>query len=338
MDSLDLQVLNTACAWAEQGWRFALITVARTRGSAPRMPGAWLALRTDGVVVGSVSGGCVEDDLIDRIKHGRLTGDKPCILTYGTTAAEAQRFRLPCGGVLELVVEPMPDTVALETLRQRLMAGWISARQVDIATGAVSLRPALISERNHWNGGTLTTVHGPRWRLLLIGAGQLSRCLAEMALALDYQITVCDPRQEYSQAWDLPGVERLTLMPDDAVAAFEPDARSAVVALTHDPKLDDLALIAALKSPAFYVGALGSRANTARRQERLRQFDLSAEDLIRLHGPVGLYIGSRTPPEIAISILAELIAVRNGVAIPGQRPEPVTPAISIRKVAAASRR
>lgn len=330
MDSLDLQVLNTVCGWAEQGWRFVLITVARTWGSAPRMPGAWLALRTDGVVVGSVSGGCIEDDLIDRMRHGRIAGDRPFVLTYSATAAEARRFRLPCGGVLELVVEPAPDTVVLEELRQRLMAGQSSARQVDIGAGTVSLRPARSGERTQWDDRTLTTIHGPCWRLLLIGAGQLSRCLAEMALALDYQIAVCDPRQEYIQAWDLPGVERLTLMPDDAVAAFGPDSRSAVVALTHDPKLDDLALIVALKSPAFYVGALGSRANTARRKERLRQFDLSAEVLARLHGPVGLYIGSRTPPEIAISILAELIAVRNGVAMPGQRSEPVTSSVSNR--------
>ena len=190
--------------------------------------------------------------------------------------------------------------------------------------------PVRGSDQNQWKGETLTTVHGPCWRLLLIGAGQLSRCLAEMALMLDYQIAVCDPRQEYFQAWDLPGVERLTLMPDDAVAAFKPDSRSAVVTLTHDPKLDDLALIVALKSPAFYVGALGSRANTARRKERLRQFDLSTEALARLHSPVGLYIGSRTPPEIAISILAELIAVRNSMASSGQQPERVIPSVSNR--------
>jgi len=328
MDSLDLGVLQAACAWAEQGRRFALITVARTWGSAPRAPGAWLALRADGVVVGSVSGGCVEDDLIDRMRQGRLAGDRPFVLTYGATAVEAQRFRLPCGGVLELVVEPAPAAVVLEKLRQRLAASQLSARRVDMVAGTVSLLPARRGDRNRWDGGTLTTVHGPCWRLLLIGAGQLSRCLAEMALALDYQIVVCDPRQEYAQTWDLPGVELLTLMPDDAVVAFEPDPQSAVVALTHDPKLDDLALIEALKSPACYVGALGSRANTARRKERLRQFDLAAEALARLHGPVGIYIGSRTPPEIAVSILAELIAVRNGVASPGQRPERVATAAS----------
>jgi xanthine dehydrogenase accessory factor len=149
--------------------------------------------------------------------------------------------------------------------------------------------------------------------LLIIGAGQLSRMLAQIASAMDYHVTVCDPREEYRAGWPLPDVPLVHAMPDDLVLEMQLDSRSAVVALTHDPKLDDMALMEALKTDAFYIGAIGSRANNAKRRERLLQFDLSAEQIARLHGPIGLYIGSKTPPEIAISILAEMTAIKNGV-------------------------
>jgi xanthine dehydrogenase accessory factor len=147
---------------------------------------------------------------------------------------------------------------------------------------------------------------------LLIGGGALSRLVCQMAQALDFQVTVCDPRSEYMEDWDLPGVQLARTMPDDTVDAMRPDPRTAVLALTHDPKLDDLALMQALKTPAFYVGALGSRRNNHARRERLRLFDLSSDELRQLRGPVGIFIGSKTPAEIAISILAEIVAVRNG--------------------------
>jgi xanthine dehydrogenase accessory factor len=161
-----------------------------------------------------------------------------------------------------------------------------------------------------WDGTHLRTLHGPQWRLLIIGAGQISRYLAQMALALDYDVTVCDPREEHSAGWDVPGTKLVHTMPDDTLLAMQPDARCAVVALTHDPKLDDMVLLEALRSPAFYVGAVGSRLSKARLVEH---FDISPEDIQRLHGPVGLHIGSHTPPEIAVSIVAEMVAVRNGV-------------------------
>ena len=172
--------------------------------------------------------------------------------------------------------------------------------------------------RQQISATALTTIHGPRWRLLIIGAGQLSRFLAQIAIGMDYRVTVCDPREEYRDGWQVEGVEGVELvhaMPDDQVIAMQLDGRSAVVALTHDPKLDDMALMEALRSDAFYVGAIGSRANNAKRRERLLAFDLTAAQIARLHGPIGLYIGSKTPSEIAISILAELTAVKNGVAV-----------------------
>jgi xanthine dehydrogenase accessory factor len=165
-------------------------------------------------------------------------------------------------------------------------------------------------------------VHGPRWRLVLIGAGQLTRYLAEMARMLDYGVVVVDPREEYAAGWDLAGVPLDRRMPDDVVRELNLDGHSALVALTHDPKLDDLALMEALKSAAFYVGAIGSKKNNDARRERLREFDLSQDEVRRLRGPVGLYIGSKTPPEIAVAILAEMTAVRHGVSEPSWAAKP----------------
>jgi xanthine dehydrogenase accessory factor len=309
-------VLSAARRWAAEGRRFALVTVARTWGSAPRPPGSWLVLREDGLMEGSVSGGCIEDDLVARMREGRLDGSAPFKLTYGVTKEEALRLGLPCGGTLELVIEPRPDPALLQDLAGRLAQGRLVLREVDLRHESASLSDARRGDALRWDGERLLTVHGPQWRLLIIGAGQISRYLAPMAQALDYDITVCDPREEYGPGWDVSGTRLVTTMPDDALLAMKPDARCAVVALTHDPKLDDMVLIEALRSPAFYVGAVGSRTTTARRLDRLAtHFDLSREELARLHGPVGLPIGSHTPPEIAVAILAELTAVRNGAAM-----------------------
>jgi xanthine dehydrogenase accessory factor len=137
-----------------------------------------------------------------------------------------------------------------------------------------------------------------------------------MAQGLDYQVTICDPREEYTEGWSVAGVELKRGMPDDVVTGMSMDGHTAVVTLTHDPKLDDMALLEALKSPAFYVGAIGSRRNNEARRKRLAEFDLSQEEIARLHGPVGLKLGAKTPPEIAVAILAEMIAIRNGVKVP----------------------
>ncbi len=325
MDSQDLQVLAAVRRWRAEGHRAALVTVAQTWGSAPRPAGAWMALRDDGRVQGSVSGGCIEDDMIARMLDGRIGGSQPFVLTYGVTREEANRFGLPCGGTLELVVEPAPDHALLTDLAARLEGGQLVRREIELARGQVRILDACRGEALQWDGQRLSTIHGPHWRLLIIGAGQISRYLAQMAQALDYAVTLCDPREEYSVEWDVPGAPLVAGMPDDVVIAMAPDPHSAIVALTHDPKLDDMALLEALKSPAFYVGALGSRANNATRKARLLEyFDLSEDEVGRLHGPVGLHIGSRTPPEIAVSILAEMTAVKNGVSV--ARPEPANPA------------
>ncbi len=314
MDSLDLQVLGQARDWFAAGHKVWLVTVIETWGSAPRPPGALLCLRDDGLVVGSVSGGCVEDDLIDRVRHGERV-DTPSLVTYGVTKEEAARFGLPCGGNLRLVQEPLRDTAWIDEVLTRTQRHELVARTLDLATGAVAVEAAGRGEAFAFEDGRLRAVYGPRWRMLIIGAGQLSRVLAQMALPLDFEVTCCDPREEYHLTWDVPGTIFSREMPDDVAVGMQLDPHSAVVAVTHDPKLDDLVLLEALKSPAFYVGALGSRGNTAKRKERLALFDLSEAEIDRLHGPIGLNLGSKTPAEIAVSILAEVVAVRNGIAL-----------------------
>lgn len=311
MDSLDLSALKTLRTWLGGPFPLWLVTVVQTFGSSPRRPGAMLVLRGDGLVAGSVSGGCIEDDLVDRARTGRLSLGRAEVVVYGVTAEEARRFGLPCGGTMRLVVEPVAQAPWVGELLASITAQRLVMRRLHLDTLQVTLGDAGRDDALHFDGNILVTVHGPRWRLLIIGAGQTSAYLARMAQALDYQVIVCDPREEMRATWEVPGTELLSDMPDDAVLAMQADTRTAIVALTHDPKLDDMALLEALRSPAFYVGALGSKGNNAKRRERLGLFDLGAEEIARLHGPVGLDIGSRTPPEIAVAILAHLISIRN---------------------------
>jgi xanthine dehydrogenase accessory factor len=319
VDSLDRQVLEQARDWLAAGRKVWIVTVIETWGSAPRPPGALLALRDDGLVVGSVSGGCVEDDLIERVRTGERV-DRPSLIVYGVSKEEAARFGLPCGGTLRLVQEPLLDSSWVEQILDRTAKHGLVARTVDVDTGHWTIAPARRDDVFTFDGHVMRSVFGPRWRMLVIGAGQLSRVLAQMAQALDFDVTCCDPREEYYLTWDIPGTHFTKEMPDDVALGMQLDPHSAVVAVTHDPKLDDLALMEALKSPAFYVGALGSRANTAARKERLAMFELTPQEIGRLHGPIGLDIGSRTPAEIAISILAEIIAVRNDVKLLQKKP------------------
>jgi xanthine dehydrogenase accessory factor len=316
MDSVDLEVLKNSVKWLQGGHKVTLVTVTKTWGSSPRPAGAMLALREDGLVSGSVSGGCIEDDLIYRARHHTLTGTKPEVVTYGVSAEEARRFGLPCGGTIQVVLEPVVQVDAMQALLEKVETRGLVARELDMESGVSRVRPADASEALQFDGKKLTTIHGPRYRLIIIGAGQLSAFLAQIALGLDYQVTVCDPREEYTDIWDVPGATLVHTMPDDTIIAMKPDAHTAVITLTHDPKLDDMALMEALKTDAFYVGAIGSRANNSARRERLKEFEVSDEEIARLHGPIGIYIGSRTPPEIAVSILAEMTAYKNGIALP----------------------
>jgi xanthine dehydrogenase accessory factor len=340
MENLDVMVLRTLRNWRQGGKRALLATVVRTWGSSPRPVGSIMALCEDGAVVGSVSGGCIEDDLI--YKHtqayarangqddpkGDTKGDTkggehqmpsgpPRFVKYGITADEAHQFGLPCGGTLELLLEFDPDAASLAQLVRDLENGLLVQRMVRLSDGFVTQHPSATPDTLSVSESELVNTFGPEYRMLLIGAGQLTEYLATMALFSGFAVTVCDPREEYRGAWSVDHVSLTSDMPDDVVTAFKPDRRTCVVALTHDPKLDDLALLEALKTEAFYVGAIGSRRNNeARKQRMIEHFDQTEASLLRLRGPIGIYIGSKTPPEIAVSIMAEILAVKNGVKLP----------------------
>nr|WP_238533902.1 XdhC family protein [Herbaspirillum lusitanum] len=250
MESIDFDVLNTALAWHEQGHRVLLGTVTHTWGSAPRPVGSMMAIRGDGHVRGSVSGGCVEDDLIRRIQGGELERTLPFALTYGLTADEAHRFGLPCGGTLEIMMEPVSAQSRITELLAAVRQGLRVTRTLDLDTGAATLATDSEARQTVVQDRKLIAPYGPRYRLVIIGAAQMSRYVAQFALALDYQVIVCDPREEYLHEWDIPGVELSGEMPDDLLLRLQLDANSAVVTLTHDPKLDDMALISTRRAHA----------------------------------------------------------------------------------------
>lgn len=318
MDSIDITVLRSLRDWRAAGHRALLATVIKTWGSSPRPVGAMMALRDDGLTVGSISGGCIEDDLISRYATAQslaaMSSQTTELVKYGVSADEAYRFGLPCGGTLKLLLEFNPEHEALNTLVERLESGLLMRRTVSCADGSVMLEPTDTAQPLHFDVQHLTSTLGPEYRMLLIGAGILAEYLSTMAVFNGFTVTVCDPRTEYVKAWSVPGVQIVTEMPDDAVVTFRPDQRSCIVALSHDPKLDDLALLEALHSPAFYVGAIGSLRNAASRRERMMtHFNETNASLARLHSPVGIHIGSKTPAEIAVSVMAEIIAVKNGI-------------------------
>ena len=310
--STDRQVLETAIHWLEAGRRAALVTVAKTWGSSPRPAGALMLMDADGRFVGSVSGGCVEEDLVMRYRSGQFGDQFPTLVDYGVDRAPATRLGLPCGGRLELLIEQLDSAAPLRQVLDTIKAGQLLTRRVCLATGEVSLHAVSdAADAFSYRDDTLSKVFGPRWQLLLIGDGQLSRYVTQIALLLDYRIIICDPRDAPAAEPVPDGVERVSMMPDDAVRTYVNHPRSVVVALTHDPKLDDMALLDALNSPAFYVGAIGSKLNCTRRRERLQTLGLTDAQLHRLHAPVGLPIGSHAAPEIALSIMAEVTALRN---------------------------
>ncbi len=316
MNSTDLSVLKSAVDWLKAGHPVAIATVVQTWGSAPRPVGSWLAIRQDGQVAGSVSGGCVEDDLIRRVQTEILTRNIPEMVVYGVSQQEAARFGIPCGGTLRLLIEPKPELAVLEMLLNAISSQHITLRSVDLLTGKSTLEDGDRNDLFFCNEKVMRTTYGPRWRMVLIGAGQLSLYTADFALASDFEVIVIDPREEYAEGIARNDVAFIKGMPDDVLLELGIDAHTAVIALTHDPKLDDMALMEALKSPAFYVGALGSKINTQKRKERLLEFDVTKAQVDKLHGPVGLHIGALTPPEIAVSIMAEVIAVKYGIASP----------------------
>ncbi len=334
----DPHVLGRALAWYDEGRGVALATVVETWGSAPRRPGSHMVVDDQGRFVGSVSGGCVEVAVVDEAR-GVLSDARPRDLRYGVADADAWAVGLACGGSIRVVVHPVgeesggwpPGLLRAVSrvgpgddgriLALDLQGGGVAdaALQADLPEEAV---------REAWAGGgrVVEGPHGPVFlraylppvRIVLVGAVHIAQPLAALARVAGFAVSVVDPRSDFASPERFPDVDVVSSWPAEGLEALALDGRTAVVALTHDPKLDDPALAYAVRSRAFYVGALGSRRTHARRRDRLGEAGLTAAELDRIHAPVGLDLGGRAPEEIAVSILAEIVGVlRGGGAVRG---------------------
>ena len=299
-----------------------LCTILKTWGSSPRPIGAMMACTFDGELVGSISGGCVEEDFLEELREGKLkdlyqSQAKPVTVVYGETEAEQARLKLPCGGQLHVLLELLEPSVenkaVFENIHSALERHLTTSRIVNMSNGKITVgdharKEALVIEKENM-------IHSlsPMYKLLLLGAGDVAKYVAEMALALEYQVTLCDPRPNYLDNWSVQGVETTARLPDDIVRESYSNPYSGIVALAHDPRVDDMALMEALKTDAFYVGAMGSERTSAARRDRLPELGLTKDEINTLHAPIGFEIASKTPAEIAISIMAEITAVRHGI-------------------------
>jgi xanthine dehydrogenase accessory factor len=307
-----------ALGWHRSGKGAALATVVETWGSAPRRVGSQLAISGDGQIMGSVSGGCVEGAVIaealDLLDSGRAA-----IFTYGVSDDQAFAVGLACGGTIRVLVEPVGAALPVEMLAELCDA---RARKhpvayvVDTATwqrrlsGPGDFPARFRADRSGFeeDQATFVAIHNPPLRLIVVGAVHIAQPLLQMARLAGYDAVLIDPRETFGAAARFPGERILDGWPDEAMAAEAPDARTAVVTLTHDAKLDDPAIRVALRSPVFYLGCLGSTRTHAKRVQRLAAEGFTEAEIARIHAPVGLDIGSASPAEIAISIMAEITA------------------------------
>lgn len=324
MQDSQLSVLKGCLASLQQGHSVTLVSVAQTWGTSPRQIGSLLAVSSNGKFYGSVSGGCVEEDLIQRLVDAPI--QQPTLLLYGETQEERHRFGLPCGGVLQLVSEPFNDIEEVNSLIQSIdnrqaiyRTTYFDSSNPNVPKNIKS-EPFQNQQKAQLTETTWSNVFGPIWQLVIVGAGETGRYLADMASALGFQITVTDPRPDYRANWPLQNQFPLAEgFPDDVIEAMNIDNRTAIVTVAHDPRVDDMALLQALKADAFYVGALGSKVNNdARRQRLMEHFDFTQQEVDKLAGPVGLPLGSKTPAEIALAIMAEITALKNGVDLKAQ--------------------
>lgn len=329
MEDTQSDPLASATAWMQDHRKVALATVTRTWGSAPRPAGSQMAVRDDGAFTGSVSGGCVEGSVIGEAQAA-LTDGKPRNLKFGVADEDAWAVGLACGGTIEIHVAPVlkePQQATIAALKRARDAKRAVVLATDLAGGETRLvypderggdpftEAARVQARRDQSGTAeiegkswFLTVFNPPLDLAIIGAVHIGQPLARIAALAEYAVRVIDPRTAFATEERFPGVALSHAWPDEALAAAPLTPRSAIVALTHDPKLDDPALVAALRSPAFYIGALGSKTTHARRLERLKAQGFSEAELARIHGPIGLNIGARSPAEIAVAILGEMTA------------------------------
>lgn len=321
MQSSQQQIISQVNEWLQSQRAVWLCTILKTWGSSPRPIGAMMACTLDGELVGSVSGGCIEEDFIEQLKDGSLKsqfdeGGKPFVVQYGKTEAEQARLKLPCGGQLHVLLEYIEPSSANLTTFARLTGDLESHRKVsrvvNLGNGVISATDESHEVAVVMGDEIMTHSLSPMYRLLLLGAGDVAKYVAEMALALEYDVMLCDPRPNYLDNWQVPGVETTAQLPDDIVRERFSNPYSGIVALAHDPRVDDMALMEALKTDAFYIGAMGSERTSAARRERLPELGLTDSEINLLHAPIGFQINSKTPAEIAIAIMAEVTAVRHG--------------------------
>lgn len=312
MHSANEQVLFALHDQLQAGHFCWLASIASTWGSSPRPAGSLLVWSKEKGVTGSLSGGCIEERLLEKLAAGEFDPTRHHVETWGLSAEDANRMRLPCGGTMTLILEPMPPSPAYLG-QAAAMTGLLLQRQgfsrITEAPGPAAPARIQIASPHpcRWHDNQFHNHLGPRYRLLLVGANQIADYLAQFASALDFDILVCDPRPGAFDHWPHPFTRNLAGMPDDVVRDLAHDPLSAIVTLSHDPRVDDMALMEALTTDAFYVGAMGSMRTTEKRLHRLQQLDLTPAQLARLRAPVGLAIGSKTPAEIALSIAADLI-------------------------------
>jgi len=310
-------VLESVRRWLAKGERAWLCTIVQTWGSSPRPVGSWLAVSETGLWSGSVSGGCLEEDLLRRTAaEGPV---ESILIDYGITDGDRDRFQLPCGGRIRLLVEPLSSSDSLhhvESLAGALAERQPVSRQV-VVGGEKHLVRANEQSRNRvsFDGQTMVHTLQPECRLLLIGAGEVARHVAEFAAAAEFTVTLCEPRDTFADGWQYPHIPLSRRLPDDLIAEAYGDHWCGILALAHDPRIDDMGLLAALQSPAFYIGAMGSRKTSEARRARLADLGLDESALSRLRAPIGVNIPSKTPAEIAISIVADVIAARHDLRV-----------------------
>jgi xanthine dehydrogenase accessory factor len=317
------QIPEAALAWHREGKGAALATVIETWGSAPRQAGSQLAVSGEGEMVGSVSGGCVEGAVITEALDA-LADRKSRVLTFGVSDETAFAAGLACGGTIRVLVEPVGE--GAEALPEAMLSTLVEARSAPAALAVVttpdSWARALVtpgqdpatdarfkSDRSGMEeDGRFIAIHNPPLRLIVVGAVHIAQPLLQIARTCGFAPTLIDPRAAFGSAERFPGETILDDWPDEALAALKPDARTAIVTLTHDPKLDDPAIRFALSSPVFYLGCLGSTRTHAKRVDRLTAEGFTPDQIAKIHAPVGLDIGAKTPAEIAVSVMAQIIA------------------------------
>ncbi|MEM9968361.1 MAG: XdhC family protein [Pseudomonadota bacterium] len=314
---LQEQIPEQALAWSGAGQRVALVTVIETWGSAPRRVGAQMAVAENGTMAGSVSGGCVEGAVVLEAFDVLETGHTRT-LEYGVSDGDAFAVGLACGGTIRLLVEPIgPDGLSVDLLRDLVAAR--AARQPMVYRVALDGSARALERDGHDDrfrkeqsgltetGDAFLAVHVPPPRLIIVGGVHIAQHLTQMGRTTGFDPIVVDPREAFGTPARFPQTRLVHDWPDQALADIGVDLRSAVVLLTHDPKLDDPALHIALRSPAFYIGALGSKRTHAARCARLAEANFTEEMIARIHGPIGLNIGAAGPAEIGVSILAQII-------------------------------